>query len=313
MSRQAKTVIGLVIVAVVALVAMLMMGPLVGIVIAVAGGLGVVVVLQRMDDAPALPSRPRSKKRDTTTDLLESATSHVEPLSTWTPPDSLTPWTPPVDETAASFTDLAPPPDAPAAPSDDDFWSGDSTTTGFADLAEPSIDDTPSWLADPAPVDDAPAETTSWLADPAPAEPSIDDTPSWLASPAPADIDEPSGVPEPDLAEAGLPEWSSTDPWADGSTWDGASVATDTNPLDEIARLDEVDVIAELERLDEQEAKPSTSLFDVGHVAPINEDVASADDIMAASQATELQVESEDNSELAKLLAKVQARLAAYE
>jgi hypothetical protein len=280
-SRQAKTVIGLVIVAVVALVAMLMMGPLVGIVIAVAGGLGVVVVLQRMDDAPALPSRSRSKKRDTTNDLLESATSHVEPLTTWTPPDSLTPWTPPVDETAASFTDLAPPPDAPAAPSDDDFWSGDSTLTGFADLAEPSIDDTPSWLADPAPIDEA--------------------TPA------------PMGLPESDLAEPGLPEWASTDPWADGSTWDGPSVATETNPLDEIARLDEVDVIAEFERLDEQEAKPSTSLFDVGHVAPINEDVASADDIMAASQATELQVESEDNSELAKLLAKVQARLAAYE
>lgn len=303
MSRQAKTVIGLVIVAVVALVAMLMMGPLVGIVIAVAGGLGVVVVLQRMDDAPALPSRTKSKKKrdSSTNDLLESATSHVEPLSTWTPPDSLAPWTPPVDETAASFTDLAPPPDAPAQPADDEFWSGDSTLTGFADLAEPSIDDTPSWLADAPPADAAPTDTTSWLADPAPAE-----------------MDEPVGLPEPGLLESeqpesGLPEWSSTDPWADGSTWDGASVATDTNPLDEIARLDEVDVIAEFERLDEQEAKPSTSLFDVGHVAPINEDVASADDIMAASQATELQVESEDNSELAKLLAKVQARLAAYE
>ncbi len=47
--------------------------------------------------------------------------------------------------------------------------------------------------------------------------------------------------------------------------------------------------------------------------SPINEDVSSADDIMAASQATELHVEQEDNSELAKLLAKVQARLAAYE
>ena len=157
-----------------------------------------------------------------------------------------------------------------------------------------------------------PAETTSWLADPAGR--AFDRRhPSWLADPAPVDIDEPAGLPESDLAESGLPEWASTDPWADGSTWDGASVATDTNPLDEIARLDEVDVIAELERLDEQEAKPSTSLFDVGHVAPINEDVTSADDIMAASQATELQVESEDNSELAKLLAKVQARLAAYE
>ena len=57
-------------------------------------------------------------------------------------------------------------------------------------------------------------------------------------------------------------------------------------------------------------------MFDVAapvFEAPINEDVSSADDIMAASQATELQVEEDDNSELAKLLAKVQARLAAYE
>ena len=50
---------------------------------------------------------------------------------------------------------------------------------------------------------------------------------------------------------------------------------------------------------------------------PIDENVESADDIMAASQATELHVEDEDaggdNSELAKLLAKVQSRLAAYE
>ena len=48
----------------------------------------------------------------------------------------------------------------------------------------------------------------------------------------------------------------------------------------------------------------------------IDEDVHSDDDIMAASHATELTVvapDASDNSELAKLLAKVQSRLAAYE
>lgn len=48
----------------------------------------------------------------------------------------------------------------------------------------------------------------------------------------------------------------------------------------------------------------------------INEAVSTADDIMAASEATELHLEtsnSGDDGELAKLLAKVQARLAAYE
>ncbi|MCU0267507.1 MAG: hypothetical protein MUF83_02555 [Acidimicrobiales bacterium] len=47
----------------------------------------------------------------------------------------------------------------------------------------------------------------------------------------------------------------------------------------------------------------------------IDENVSSADDIMAASAATELHVDDNAgaDSELAKLLAKVQARLAAYE
>jgi hypothetical protein len=54
--------------------------------------------------------------------------------------------------------------------------------------------------------------------------------------------------------------------------------------------------------------------FSFGSAPPIiNEDVTTADDIMAASHATELDEEATDDSELAKLLAKVQARLAAYE
>lgn len=65
-------------------------------------------------------------------------------------------------------------------------------------------------------------------------------------------------------------------------------------------------------------ASSSSSLFSVA--SPIDENVATDDDIMAASHATELTLESSDgaaagadNSELAKLLAKVQSRLAAYE
>jgi hypothetical protein len=111
---------------------------------------------------------------------------------------------------------------------------------------------------------------------------------------------------------------SDEDSWADGSTWDDRNIAVDSNPLDELRRLDEVDVIAEFERLETQEtlAEPDlespVSLID--ELTPINEDVSSDDDILAASQATELQVAAEgENTELAKLLAKVQARLAAYE
>ena len=102
------------------------------------------------------------------------------------------------------------------------------------------------------------------------------------------------------------------------SSWEDAGLA---------AAIADVDVIAEVERIEAREfggvdvdeveveevdadPQPSTGLFSVP--APINEDVQSDDEIMAASQATELTV-AEDNSELAKLLAKVQARLAAYE
>ena len=49
------------------------------------------------------------------------------------------------------------------------------------------------------------------------------------------------------------------------------------------------------------------------HGNPVNEDVAGADDIMAASQATELHLADGEQTELQKLLAKVQIRLSAYE
>jgi hypothetical protein len=145
---------------------------------------------------------------------------------------------------------------------------------------------------------------------------------------------EPWSPPEP------LQPWRPPEPvemtepgWDDGVGWDDRDVAVDTNPLDELDRLEDLDVVAEVERLeattfdeeiwetdldaagrDGHGAATTTSAFTVHRV---NEDVHSAEDIMAASHATELSFSGGsgggENSELAKLLAKVQARLAAYE
>jgi hypothetical protein len=288
-SRQAKTVTGVVIVAIVALLALVMMGTLVALLVLIAGGLAVAVILQRAEADLPRPerrdkNRSRRKSNNDTSDLLRSATSTVEPLTTWTPPDALKPWTPPAEgDPAAPSAEFAPPP--PSAPVDDDFWSTtDTELTGFADLAEPATD----------------GQLTSWLDAPAPTDTGFGTgTDDGIAA------DDQFGTAEPSA-------------WADGSTWDDAGVATDSNPLDDLAGLEDIDVIAEFERLDGQDPAPAapTSMFDVPAPVfdtPINEAVSSADDIMAASQATELQVEEDDNSELAKLLAKVQARLAAYE
>ena len=125
----------------------------------------------------------------------------------------------------------------------------------------------------------------------------------------------------------------------------------ESNPLDALDRLDDIDPIAEVERLDaldnEAAYDPLAALDTVEEIddldyqdepdvdlveeerpakagggfsftsAPpvINEEVQTADDIMAASQATELELPSAEggDSELARLLAKVQARLSAYE
>lgn len=130
-----------------------------------------------------------------------------------------------------------------------------------------------------------------------------------------------------------------------GDSGFGDTGLAEINPLDEFSTLDDVDVVAELERLEKWDSgdewaggtdwdrladDTSGASIDLGplgvsdtdtdgevievnfdsHV--VNEDVENSDDIMAASQATELAGEP-DNSELARLLAKVQARLAAYE
>jgi hypothetical protein len=99
--------------------------------------------------------------------------------------------------------------------------------------------------------------------------------------------------------------------WHDGSTW-ATRASLDHNPLDDLVGLDQVDVVAEVERL-ETGGPPLHAVPQAPH--RVDEDVDSPDDIMAASHATELAVhgQADDNSELARLLAKVQARLTAYE
>jgi hypothetical protein len=158
--------------------------------------------------------------------------------------------------------------------------------------------------------------------------------------------DEAPAVPSGGAAGGGLPTWS-PEPLATWSPPEDASEpeeitftsfeeATDddldTSTFEELAGFDDLDAVAEADTYEvaedagtdveyeeaveaEVEAEPvRTSLFSAP--APIREDVSSADDILEASHATELHIEApdtSDNSELAKLLAKVQSRLAAYE
>jgi hypothetical protein len=137
----------------------------------------------------------------------------------------------------------------------------------------------------------------------------------------PAEKDEPAAI-EPPAAKEEAPAASEWDSWDDD--WDGATVvededAEDENPLAALDRLDEIDPIAEVERLeglsDEEKTPPKKSGFSFSSAPPVinEESIETADDIMAASEAMELHVEAGGDSELAKLLAKVQARLSAYE
>jgi hypothetical protein len=127
-------------------------------------------------------------------------------------------------------------------------------------------------------------------------------------------------------------EWNNDDTWQSTTSYTNEHpTSTDTNPLDELQGLDSLDPIAEVERIEARSAdEPDTAeadhAFSFGgvsrpasddvvdlHAITVNEDVAGADDIMAASQATELHLADGEQTELQKLLAKVQIRLSAYE
>jgi hypothetical protein len=141
-----------------------------------------------------------------------------------------------------------------------------------------------------------PEPTTAWN------DTTWDSTVTWEADPAAAA--DPVAPPAP-LAPAGSGE---------------------TNPLDDLVGLEALDPIAEVERIDSRESAAADSYtgftpFDSPvddieldiHGNPVNENVTGADDIMAASQATELNLADGEQTELQKLLAKVQIRLSAYE
>jgi hypothetical protein len=169
--------------------------------------------------------------------------------------------------------------------------------------------------------------------------------PAGVAPPAPAFEPEPTFAPEPTAEFDATPAtawddqgWDSTVTWeADAPTppapapeapsfpEPGYGRSAETNPLDDLVGLDALDPIAEVERIESRPPAesdgytgftPFDSVADVAldiHGNPVNEDVTDADDIMAASQATELNLADGEQTELQKLLAKVQIRLSAYE
>ena len=149
----------------------------------------------------------------------------------------------------------------------------------------------------------------------------------------------PTFEPTEPAAPAWSNDWDNNDSWpSTGTTWDTPPSSTETNPLDDLQGFDTLDPIAEVERIENRatddgyappiEPAPAEETYTPfsfndrststengitlpGHL--VNEDVSDADDIMAASQATELHLAAGEQTELQKLLAKVQIRLSAYE
>jgi hypothetical protein len=168
-----------------------------------------------------------------------------------------------------------------------------------------------------------------------PPRPSALGLPTWQPAPQPTPPSEPDFGPGPNAPSAFAPqpriEQPPTHQPAQGPPWDTwqdndrgpvAPTYDDHNPLAALDRLDEIDPVAEVERLERMgpaappapTSAPSGGFSFSSAPSPINEAaVQTDDDIMAASQATELQVDAGADSELARLLAKVQQRLAAYE
>jgi hypothetical protein len=183
---------------------------------------------------------------------------------------------------------------------------------------------------------------------PAPATPPGGGLPTW----SPGSVDSGAAddlIASDDLDSGSDANWDSWEKeWPQGDT--DSLVLDDDDPLSSLDRLDDIDPVAEVERIEaETDDDPFASLradisvddtFELDELddfavelddepapaassgsgfsfasapAVINEEVSTADDIMAASTATELHVEDAGDSELARLLAKVQARLSAYE
>ncbi len=291
MSRESKVLIGVGALVVIGLILALIGQPTIGVIVVLIGLVAGVVGLRfTKPDA----SDPFAEAR-TEADLTNTGTlAPNDGLAPWAPDGGLNAWTPP--------TDLASPPapshDAPVedhptyeAPGRDapaETPTHEAPT--YASLAEPEVEPTStgSW-------DDGWDSTVSWAPEAEPALESRADhqqADHQQADHQQADHQQADYQPEvrqPDLHGA------------------------ESNPLDDLVGLDALDPIAEVERIEGR----SGSLFggDPTFQAPIiNEQVSTADDIMAASQATELNLTgSEEQTELQKLLAKVQIRLSAYE
>jgi hypothetical protein len=188
----------------------------------------------------------------------------IEPLAPWAPEGGLGAWTPPVD--------LAPL--APVEPSEPSLGA----PTGPHPVA-------PAFEAEPA---------TSWNGN------NWDSTVTWEADP-PASVEPPSVEPDP-VAPTSIFSAPSA-PTTTSPTPGSPTPGVDTNPLDEVERIEDPESAAAAGEY------TGFTPFD----APVNENVTGADDIMAASQATELNLGDGEQTELQKLLAKVQIRLSAYE
>jgi hypothetical protein len=133
------------------------------------------------------------------------------------------------------------------------------------------------------------------------------DLPTEPLTPRPAPAPETPAAP----ADSGPASWHSWEQVDRGPVRDEYDPE---NPLAALDRLDEIDPIAEVERIESRAGESSSAFSFSSAPSPINEAaVRTDDDIMAASQATELTVSDGEDSELARLLAKVQQRLAAYE
>jgi hypothetical protein len=131
-----------------------------------------------------------------------------------------------------------------------------------------------------------------------------DSTVTWEADP-PASVEPPSVEPPSVEPDPVAPTSIFSVPSAPATTFPTPGSPTpgvDTNPLDELERIEDRESAAAGEYT-------GFTPFD----APVNENVTGADDIMAASHATELNLADGEQTELQKLLAKVQIRLSAYE
>jgi hypothetical protein len=305
-SKESKVLIGVGALVVIGLILALIGQPTIGV-IAVLIGLVAGVAGLRFTKQDA--SDPFADAR-TEADLSNTGTlTPNDGLAPWSPDGGLNAWTPPTD--LATSPPVAPTYEAPVQ----ETPTYEAPTPTYEPPAPTFEAPTYASLADPE-TEVQPAPATSW-------DDGWDSTVSWApeaeaAVDSPTDFQQPAH-PQPDYAQPDYaqPDYAQPDyaqpEYAQPGYQQADLHGSDSNPLDDLVGLDSLDPIAEVERIEGR----STSLFggDPTFQAPIiNEQVSTADDIMAASQATELNLgDGGEQTELQKLLAKVQIRLSAYE